>query len=853
MVRERSGCVVGFFVGLLFALSLVWSARAAWFSSVPLTREKVEELRAAGELEEALAARDAYFGRMLHRRAVPAPPRLSVGERRAVVILVDFDDNESEYEVSHFEEFLFSKETYVTGSFRDYYLENSYGKLDVTGSIVGWYRMPHPYSYYANHHYGFGAYPQNAQGMVEDAVELADPDVDFAQFDNNHDGLVDMLIVVHAGPEGAGNRNGIWSHVGGTGKYLLVDGVRVYIYAVVPELAGIGVYCHEFGHLLGLPDLYDTDYSSSGVGAWTLMASGAHLNYGRTPAHLDAWSKIRLGWIKPVVVDGNLTGAELPAVEDEPVVYKLWRDGQPEKEYFLVENRQQKGFDSHLPGSGLLIYHVDDAVMNNRDEDHYKVGVEQADGRFDLEKGGWADAGDPFPGSSENRRFERDSVPNSRSYLGEDTYVAVVGISDSGERMTANLSVKQTEPELVLDGADISDEGDGDGVFSAGEAVSIRVRLVNRGYYAKFANATVASDDPFITITSATLSFPPIAKGDSVWSQERAWVQISRECPCPHEVRLSLEVVASEEYRTLLLVRFWVCSTYSTSFEEGEEFWEHFGLGKSKDQWHQSAHRNWTPEGLLSAKCGAKSRFDDYANSLDDVLVSPIVGMREGSVISFWHWLNSQTDAEGNGVDVGIVEGTEDGTSWFPLFPESGYPSEVSRAVDVSLPAGTPCFSGKTGGFQLVQIRCPENTHLQQVRFRFITNRTVRKEGWYIDEFSIRPPESNGPPVIMAGGFFQTNLYAETGGLFTVRVLVNDPDGLDDIERVELLYDGIPTGILLNDAGLGGDAAAADGVFTFTTEVPGGMLSSGQHLVSVVATDLAGNTSNQFPYLTVTP
>jgi immune inhibitor A len=133
----------------------------------------------------------------------------------------------------------------------------------------------------------------------------------------------------------------------------------------------------------------------------------------------------------------------ITAVETGRTIYRLWKDGAAGSEYFLVENRQRVGYDRELPSDGLLIWHIDEAIASNADENHPKVALMQADGQRDLEQGNnRGDRGDPYPGTANNTAFTSTSTPHSKSYPGADTCVAVTGIGPSGATMTAALSVK---------------------------------------------------------------------------------------------------------------------------------------------------------------------------------------------------------------------------------------------------------------------------------------------------------------------------------------------------------------------------------------------------------------------------
>jgi immune inhibitor A len=382
------------------------------------------------------------------------------GAFKALCILVDFSDNQSQTVAQDFNTLVFTNQA---GTVRDYYNEVSYGQLDLVTvnlpSSLGWKRAPQTYAYYVDNGYGTDSpYPNNSQKLCEDLVDLVDPDVDFSQYDNDGDGYVDVIMIVHSGrgAEFTGSPSDIWSH-----KWSISprsrDGVNIFDYTIMPEYWNnpgdmtIGVFCHELGHGFGLPDLYDTDGSSYGTGYWSLMSSGSwNGSLGDSPSHPDAWSRTELGWVTPNNITSNVTGVSIPEVENNAVVYRLWTSGAAGDQYYLVENRQKTGYDAGLPGAGLLVWHIDEGVSHNNYEwypghtafGHYMVALEQADNQFHLEqKLSYGDTGDPYPGSSSNTAFSPVSSPNSNSYSASSSFVAITNISSSSSNMTADFAV----------------------------------------------------------------------------------------------------------------------------------------------------------------------------------------------------------------------------------------------------------------------------------------------------------------------------------------------------------------------------------------------------------------------------
>ena len=498
---------------------------------MPLAPEIVEQLRESGQLQKFIDRMEAAKAKGVcqpftqeenlkfpGQRALSFNPD-AVDTIRVIVILADFSDNEASggqifATVSDFDDLLFNFDTTDNRySMSEYYSDNSYGDFYLEGVVVGWYRLPQTYAYYVDGNNGFGSYPNNAQRMAEDAITLADPTVDYSQFDNDNDGWCDGVFIVHAGTgaESTSSDYQIWSHSWSTSYTMNLDGINISGYTTEPEemsgqLITHGVFSHEYGHFLGVPDLYDTDYSSSGVGDWTIMASGSWNLGGRYPAFFDAWCKKELGFVDPINVTSNQPQVEIASAYHTPTVYRLWENGNSGDEYFLIENRQKTGNDRGIPGSGLLIYHIDDSQGGNWDETHYLVAVEQADGEFDLEnKNNQGDDGDVWTVFT-NNEFSDLSTPNSDKYNGQKTKAAVWDISASDSLMYANLDISYSSPRFTVISSEFSDSlyGNNNGVVEVGETITFTFSVNNLWLTADNVTGEMSSDNLDIIFTTSS-------------------------------------------------------------------------------------------------------------------------------------------------------------------------------------------------------------------------------------------------------------------------------------------------------------------------------------------------------------
>ena len=472
-------------------------------SAAPALIEDLGPVRVADLAGDDVPAADLV--RRIRVEKAGKSPKVT-GAGACLMILMEWTDHPAD-QTAHpdtaYQDMMFSTGTYPTGSMNDFYLENSYGLYGVTGEASGWHTSAHLYSDFTPTNYG------QVRDVVEQAIQELDPLIDYGQFDNDgpdgvpnsgdDDGFVDALFFVHSGPgrEQTGDDNDIWSHAWSFYEPVATDdGVSCYRYSVEPEELSdgtqitIGVFCHEYGHVLGLPDLYDTDYSTSGIGAWGLMSGGSWNRcagdaLGSSPAHFCAWSKVQLGWLTPTVVTTDQLGVVIPPVETDAVAYRFFRHGVTTgDEYFLAVNRRPVGFDAGLTRrqidnglpqpEGLMIYHVDDALSGNTNERHRLVDVVEAspwfhapddwiehlDGPRDSATSLWlnnynrGDNGDTWPGRStatadstdwagprDRDRFADDTIPAAEDFSCDPTGTAVENIAISGDDVIADFRI----------------------------------------------------------------------------------------------------------------------------------------------------------------------------------------------------------------------------------------------------------------------------------------------------------------------------------------------------------------------------------------------------------------------------
>lgn len=364
---------------------------------------------------EALSVEQIEAKRMASsKRAALAAYPLNVAPR-GLVILVNFSDVAFETEKAEMDSMLIGEnytrnysysyrgKTYSVnskGSARQYFQDASNGQYNPQFDVIGPVTVSNNVSYYGkNDSYGNDMY---ADKMVSEACKLADTefDVDFTQYDNDNDGYVDFVFVIYAGYGEAdgGESTTIWPHswnLLSAGTQCKVDGKTVDLYACGNELdfyskkhTGIGTFCHEFSHVLGLPDLYVTNTSShTTMNEWDIMDYGPYNNEGNTPPSFSAYERFFMGWLQPRLITEpeNIQLNDLQTSNEALLIsttdeHNLIGNDPDPTTFYIVENRQQKSWDEHLPGHGMMLtkiqYSYSRWSQNTVNNSSSKMGVD---------------------------------------------------------------------------------------------------------------------------------------------------------------------------------------------------------------------------------------------------------------------------------------------------------------------------------------------------------------------------------------------------------------------------------------------------------------------------------------------
>lgn len=389
------------------------------------------------------------------------------GSKKLLLILIDFTDQPFNSPLTAHNDFneLLNTEGYSNngkahGSVRDFFYESSYKNFDLTTTVTGPYHAKYDMAHYgatgAN-----GAHDTNAKALITEAVLAANPDVNYAEYANEI-GEVEGVYVIYAGYGEATSpylTSTIWPHAGSITTQTL-DGVKISKYSCSNELeAGgtdittIGVICHEFGHVCGAKDFYDTNYATDGqfkgTGYWDVMATGVYNGTpsGSSPAHFNPYVKIQFNWASPTLLtsNGTYTTADISSTPSAiPQIYKY--NTKIDNEYFLIENRQQTRFNIDIPGHGLMVYHVDDTyiaahtasnnIVAGPHQGLYPVCASATSAIPTSDPASFGDinsTGCPFPGSSGKTAFYDTGTPGAKSWSGVNTGMPLTKITENAD------------------------------------------------------------------------------------------------------------------------------------------------------------------------------------------------------------------------------------------------------------------------------------------------------------------------------------------------------------------------------------------------------------------------------------
>lgn len=377
----------------------------------------------------------------------------STGDRKVLVLMVQYPDLLATIPTSNFE-MLLNQDNHTTGSMRDYYRQTTKNRLRLTCDVYGWFTSDSGYKYYGK--LSSPSYGTATRKLLLGAINDADSVVNYADYDSDSDGYVDAVILIHSGigaEEQSAPNYGNYIHsfrsTLSSSQTPIKDGKKFSAYCMFPEklynggnpiIVGIGVISHEFGHILDLPDLYSTQYNNSGCGNYTIMAAGTWLNYQKTPSLLDAWSRYAMNWGTTETITQIGTYTIPKAVADSNFAFRI--NTKKANEFFLLENRQNKGFDKFVPAKGLAIWHINtnragrlSQLGNNVNNDTSMLGVQllQADGLREMERNiNNGNSGDLFPGTTNNRALTPFTKPSSNyqsTYLSTNIYITNITLN----------------------------------------------------------------------------------------------------------------------------------------------------------------------------------------------------------------------------------------------------------------------------------------------------------------------------------------------------------------------------------------------------------------------------------------
>lgn len=398
---------------------------------------------------------------------------LPTGTKKVLVILMGYADLAFSKTATEFND-QFNSSGYSSNtnqsSVKEYFAANSYGNFVYSFDVMGPYTASRNMAYYGADS-GSEGNDQHPDSLVEEAIRAvhsANSSFDFSQY------VAINVIFAGNGQEAGASSNAIWSH---QADFTPPSYCSITHYLETPELYlttsstmnTIGVTCHELTHVIGAPDYYDTDYTSGGgefigTGEWDLMAEGnwnranSSALYGSCPANMTMYQKICFNWVKPIVLDTTITISNMADNGTKGIAYKITTNTQGE--YFILENRQQSGYDTGLPGHGLMIYHIakygDDVFYDLNITAPQMVYPVCASSTYSTPSstvasyGSIDSGGCPFPGTYSKTSFTDSTTPSAQTWNGTNNLKSITDITESNGTISFNFMKDQAAAPTPL-------------------------------------------------------------------------------------------------------------------------------------------------------------------------------------------------------------------------------------------------------------------------------------------------------------------------------------------------------------------------------------------------------------------
>jgi predicted glutamine amidotransferase len=314
-------------------------------------------------------------------------------------------------------------------------------------------------------------------------------------------------------------------------------------------------------------------------------------------------------------------------------------------------------------------------------------------------------------------------------------------LDGSGEDWTAWSGYTIDSPVLAMVYRMLDDDagGDGDGILEPGESALVRITLANSGHSpASGLAATLTSLSDTLTVTQPTAGADTIAAGASVVLAPDFEVSLDSQAMMPSVIQCRLDVIGDWNLVHVTNVIIPV-GGFRDDMESGVNGWTHAIVTPGfRDQWHWTSYRNNTPGGAHSWKFGGANNAS-YADSADGALITPPIQVLQFATLNFWHWIDAETviGGQGDAYDGGIVEMSVNGGAWAQITPEGGYPNRIRGSIRPGpFPVGTQVFSG-THTWEPESFMVETDGGELRFRFRFGSNGTIHREGWYIDDVEV--------------------------------------------------------------------------------------------------------------------